>query len=189
MVFHTFTKLRNQLLPNCGTFSSPQKATPHLSAAAPRSPYTLAPGNLSSTPSLRICLLPTFHSGPYSVWLSVSGLSLGSTFSGFIHTEARTYLYFIPFTASLPLYGQSIVCLCHRQVKDFFFNSFYFLAIMSNVAINIRVQVSAETFLFFLSARRGVEPPGHGVTLFTLSRSCETLFQSGCTALYSRQQI
>lgn len=68
-------------------------------------------------------------------------------------------------------------------------SSFYFLAIMNNVAINIRVQVSAETFSFFLSARRGVEPPGRGVTLFTLSRSCETLFQSGCTALYSRQQI
>lgn len=70
-------------------------------------------------------------------------------------------------------------------------NCFYFLTITNNAAVNIRIQDSVWSSIFI--SLGGNKIPRSGIPgsyynyVFNLLRSCQTVFQGGCTILLSHQ--
>lgn len=86
----------------------------------------------------------------------------------------------------IPLHGYAALCLSIHPLMVF--GLFDFLAVMSNAAMNVCVQVLVWIYIFYsMAIYLGVGLQGHIKAVFNSLRSCH-VFQSSCTILYSCQQ-
>lgn len=118
-------------------------------------------------------------------WLN----SFSMIFSRFSQTAVGTSTWFL-FKAEY----YSIVRTHHVLVLcssvDGHLDCFHFLVIMSNVAVNIPVQVFVWTYVssaFGYILRCGLAGT-YGTSVRTFLKNCQTVVQSGCTLLHSHLQ-
>ena len=117
----------------------------------------------------------------YTTWPSVSGVFQGSPmlcmYQYIIPFDSPTVIHCVDTPACLPFISwQRLGC-------------FRFLTISDNADGNVHVQVSVwMCFSLPLGVCRGPELLGRGISMFNVSRICQTVFQRCCPTLPSYQQ-
>ena len=142
---------------------------------------------------LFICFLDSTYKWKCTVFIFLWLISLSIIPSRSIHIIANDKLVFFFYGWVIFLFISLPLCISLSHFLYSFvhvhFNSFHILVIVNNAAMNIGMYLSFEisAFVYFRKIfRNGVVD--HMVALFLSFWGLHTVFHSGCTNLYLRQQ-